>query len=163
MKKTQTGFTVVELLMYMGLLSLFMTVLVTLFVSVMRFQLTVQSTSSLTQDGRYIMTKIGQDLDGASAVLTPGTLGASTPTLQFVKNGVTYTYSLDAGGNLVLTGGGKTGKLNGLDTGISDISFRRVGFLGGSPTVQIIFTINSQVAESGGPRTQTIQTTYGLR
>lgn len=140
----------VELLIYIGLLTLFLTVLTTLFVSIFKLQLTTQSTSSLTQDTRFIITRMGYDIGNAASLAVP-----DSTHLQF--NG-TNTYFLDENGNLILTIGGISNKLNSLNTSISSISFQKVG-----DTVQVKFTINSNVIEESGPRNQDIQTTYGLR
>ena len=140
----------VELLIYIGLLTLFLTVLTTLFVSIFKLQLTTQSTSSLTQDTRFVITRMGYDIGNATSLMVP-----DSTHLQF--NG-TSTYFLDENGNLILTIGGISNKLNGLNTSISSISFQKVG-----DTVQVKFTIDSNVIEESGPRSQVIQTSYGLR
>lgn len=140
----------VELLIYIGLLTLFLTILTSLFVSIFKLQLTTQSTSSLTQDTRFIITRMGYDIGNATSLMVP-----DSTHLQF--NG-TSTYSLDGDGNLILTIGGINNRLNGLDTNISNISFQQV-----DETVQVKFTIDSNVIEESGPRSQVIQTSYGLR
>lgn len=156
-----SGVTMIELLIYIGLLTIFLTVLTTLFVSIFNLQLTTQSTSSLTQDTRFIIARMGYDIENASSVSV-----VSPSTLQF--NG-TSSYSLDTNGNLILTIGGVSHKLNGLDTTISSLSFQKIGSQPPAPatppppTVQVKFTINSNVIEQSGPRSQEIQTTYGLR
>jgi len=152
-KQISNGFTLVELLLYIALLSLLMGILVTFFVSILKFQLTTQETSAETQDIRFILSRLSWDMGGVDSVLVPGSLGQSTPILQLVKEGVTYTYSLDGDNNLILTAGASSDKLNGLDTKISSLNFRRLGFIGGTPAVQVIFTVGDQ----------TVQTTYGLR
>ena len=139
----------VELLIYIGLLTLFLTILTSLFVSIFKLQLTTQSTSSLTQDTRFIIARMGYDIENATSLAVPD------PThLEFNE---TSSYYVDSG-NLILKIAGVGNKLNGLDTNISSINFQKV-----SNTVQVIFTINSNVIEESGPRSQTIQTTYGLR
>jgi len=147
------GFTIVELLIYIGLLFILMTVLVELFVSVLKLQLTTQSTSASTQDIRFILSRFSYDLGGAGSILVPGNLGQTSDNLRFLKDGVLYSYSLDTEGKLLLNVGGSSDSLNGLDSKIENISFKRLGFLGGKPMIQIVFSVGDQ----------TIQTTYGLR
>jgi Tfp pilus assembly protein FimT len=147
--KNNKGVTMVELLIYIGLLTLFLTILTSLFVSIFKLQLTTQSTSSLTQDTRFIIARMGYDIENATSLAVPD------PThLEFNE---TSSYYVDSG-NLILKIAGVGNKLNGLDTNINSINFQKV-----SNTVQVIFTINSNVIEESGPRSQTIQTTYGLR
>ncbi len=148
--KNIKGITMVELLVYIGLLTIFLTVLTSLFVSIFKFQLTTQSTSSLTQDTRMIITRMGYDIGNATSLTVPD-------SSHLFFNGIN-SYSLDASGNLILTINGVGNKLNGLDTRISDIEFKKIG-----STVQVKFIINSNIIEQSGPRSQTIQTTYGLR
>ncbi len=162
--KTTSGVTLVELLVYMALVSLFMVVLVQLFTSIFSLQLTTQSTSTLTQDARFIIARMGYDLENAASVSVPGTLGQTSTSLSFVaEDGSARSYSLDGSGNLVETVSGSSANLNGLDTKITNITFERVGTSGQKPTIQVNFTIESTVVEVTGPRTQEIQTTYGLR
>lgn len=161
-----SGVTMVELLIYIGLLTIFLTVLTTLFVSIFKLQLTTQSTSSLTQDARFIIARMGYDIENAKSISTPGALGQTANSLTFKdKNDNSFTYTLDGNNNLTLNGI----KINGLDTSISNITFQRIGSQPPAPatppppTIQAKFTINSNVIEESGPRSQDIQTTYGLR
>lgn len=150
----------VELLIYIGLLSIFLTVLTSLFVSIFKLQLTTQSTSSLTQDTRFIIARMGYDIENAKNISVPSALGQTTNSLTFTDSGGhTFIYALN-GGNLTLNGI----PINGLDTSISSITFQMVGYDITKPTtVQVKFTINLNVVEESGPRSQIIQTTYGLR
>jgi len=160
-----SGVTMVELLIYIGLLTLFLTVLTTLFVSIFKLQLTTQSTSSLTQDTRFIIARMGYDIENAKSISTTYSLGQTTNSLTFKDtNDNSFTYTLDGSNNLTLNGT----RINGLDTTISAISpsttlFQIIGTDITKPTIQVKFTINSNVIEESGPRSQIIQTTYGLR
>src|SRR5260221_14701462 len=98
--KACDGFTIIEMLLYISLLTLFMVVLVQIFTSTLSAQLETESTSALTQDSKFILSRLSYDLSDASSVTTPGTLGQTSSTLQFVNNSVAYSYSLDANGNL---------------------------------------------------------------
>ena len=155
----------VELLIYIGLLTLFLTVLTTLFVSIFKLQLTTQSTSSLTQDTRFIIARMGYDIENAKNISVPSALGQTTNSLTFTDSGDhALIYELD-GDNLTLNGT----PINGLDTSISSITFQKIGTQPPAsatpppPTIQVKFTINSNIIEESGPRSQDIQTTYGLR
>lgn len=170
----QRGVTMVELLIYIGLLTLFLTVLTSLFVSIFKLQFTTQSTSSLTQDTRFIIARMGYDIENAKSISSPVLGQPPSDSLTFIDtNGNSFTYELDASNNLTLDGpsipNGTNTKINGLDTTFSAISFQMIGTqlsapaTSPPPTVQVKFTINSNVIEQSGPRSQTIQTTYGLR
>lgn len=161
MRKNIKGVTLVELLIYMALVSMFMIILVELFTSILKLELTTQSTSSLASDTRFIVARMGYDIENAKSISTPATLGQTTTSLTFQDtSGTTYTYTRDLNNNLTLNGI----QINSSDTSISDISFQRIGFdLTKPSTVQVKFTITSNIVESNSPRTQVIQTTYGTR
>lgn len=147
-KNTQKGTTVIELLIYLALLAVFMTVLLDVFVTTLNLKLSSESTSSLNQDTRYIMSKISYDVFNADSITVPG-----NTELDFVSGGITNKYTV-IGGDLLLN----SVKLNGLDTKVGSISFTKIG-----STVQVILTMQSQIQLPGGASTQSVQTTVGLR
>src|SRR3989344_3435349 len=90
-----SGFTLVELLISMGLLAIILSVLTSLFVSVIEAQLESQATSSVDQDGRFVLARLSYDIhraDGVNGIITPSTLGGQGPTLQIAISGTTSTY-----------------------------------------------------------------------
>lgn len=159
-KKYTKGITLIELLVYIGLLGLFLTILSSVFVSIFKLQLTTQSTSGLAQDTRFIVARMGYDLENAKSITIPAGFGQATGSLTFVDAGNnTLTYSVDPTGALTINGY----RLNGLNTSVANISFELIGTDIQKPTVQVKFTINSNIVEGDTPRSQEIQTTYGLR
>jgi type II secretory pathway component PulJ len=161
MKKITKGVTLVELLIYMALVSLFMIILVELFTSILKLELTTQSTTSLASDTRFIVARMGYDIENAKSISVPSPLGQTATSLTFQDtSGTTFTYARDGSNNLTLNGT----QINSSDTSISDITFQRIGFDIAKPsTVQVKFTITSNITETSGPRSQIIQTTYGTR
>lgn len=162
-KKYSKGTTVVELLIYLALLTIFLTVLLDIFVTTLNFKLQAESSSSINQDARYILSKLSYDVYNADSVTIPSALGATASSLQLTNSGITVTYSLDADGNILITKNGVTMKLNGIDTKIQNISFKKLGNAGEKPTIQIIFTLQSLIDLPSGIKTQSVQTTLGLR
>ncbi len=142
--KRQKGVTIVELIVYIGLLSIFMLVLVDVFVTILNAKLESESTSTLNQDARYVYSKMAYDVANASSFTVPN------PT-TLVIGPKTYTLS---GGDLTLN----SIKLNGLDTKIDSINFTKIG-----NTVKTTFTIESLVKLQSGVQTRTVDTTFGLR
>src|SRR3990172_6790072 len=53
-RNSRRGFTIIELILYMGMLSILLAVLSQIFVSILNVQLESQSSSSIEQDSRYI-------------------------------------------------------------------------------------------------------------
>ena len=158
---TFRGFSIVELLVYMALMSIFLVVLLDIFTTTLNSKLSSESTSTLNQDSRYILSKLSYDLNNADSVTSP-LLGSMAGSLQIVTGGVTSTYA-SSSGKLVLTTGGVGMNLNSLDTSIDNISFKNIGNAGGKPTVQVTYTLKSNIDLPGGNRTQSVNTTVGLR
>jgi type II secretory pathway pseudopilin PulG len=162
-KKIQKGVTIVELIVYIGLLSIFMLVLVDVFVTILNAKLESESTSSLNQDARYIYSRLAYDVGNADSMTLPLNLGNTEGSLQVKTGNVTDTYSLDGSGNLNLYNGTTTMKLNGDDTTLTNLSFTRLGSPDEKPTVKVSFTIKSLVNLQSGEQSRTIDTTFGLR
>jgi len=159
----QKGTTIIELLIYLALLTIFLTVLLDIFVTTLNFKLQTESTSALNQDTRYILGKLSYDIYNADNVSVPANFGDTSLSLTLTTAGVPETFAV-SGGNMVLTTGGTSMNLNGKDTNIQSVSFKRLGDSSGKPTFQINLTLVSQITTKGGTNnTQTVQTTVGLR
>src|SRR5690348_1642839 len=122
----QKGQTLVEMLLYMGLLSILITSLSSVFSATIQAQLDSKSTSSVDQDGRYIFAKLTRDFSNLDTttnnITTPATPGTTASSLQMSVGGNTYTYSLN-GTNLQLVNNNGTDQLNSADTKVSNLSF----------------------------------------
>lgn len=162
-KKFQKGITIVELIVYIGLLSIFMIVLLDVFVTILNSKLEGESTSALNQDARYIYSKLAYDVANADAMTLPSAVNPTGGTLTVTTNGVTHSYSLDGSGNLNLTSGGTSMKLNSNDTSLTSISFTRLEVAGAKPTVKVSFTVRSLITLQSGESERTIDSTFGLR
>ncbi|KKR39594.1 hypothetical protein A2210_03340 [Candidatus Woesebacteria bacterium RIFOXYA1_FULL_40_18] len=161
--KLQKGITIVEIILYLALLSIFMLVLLDIFMGGINLQFESEGTSAVQTDGQFIMARLMSDLKNADSVTTPQILGVSSPSLVFISSGVTFTYSL-AGGVLSLTRSGETLALNSLETNVTALNFTRLGNVGGKPTIKIDLTIESKTLRPGlKPETRSYQTTFGLR
>lgn len=164
-KKLHKGVTIIELIIYIGLLSIFMLVLLDVFITVLNARLDTESTSSLDQDSRYILTRIINDVGNSEYVYLPSSSGESGNSLMISKNGIEEVFSVDLSGNLILKDGITSEKLNGEDTEITDINFKRLGNIeeGSKPLIKVSYTIRSRVIRTNGQESQTITTTVGLR
>lgn len=160
--KLSRGFSLVELLVYLALMSIFLMTLLNIFTTTLKTKLASESTSGISQDSRYILSKLSYDVNNADSVALP-LLGSSSASLQLVSSGSASTYGLSAG-NLVKTTGGISTNLNGINTQLDSISFKNIGNPGGKPTIQIVFTVRSKIIiQGGGTESQTINTTVGTR
>ena len=153
MTKICRGVTIVEILVYFGLVSIFLLVLVDVFVTGVNFKLESQSASSIQSDSQFILAKMMNDVTDSNSLNVSGN--------SLILSSGTYSLS---NGDLILTAGGVGKKLNGLDTALTSISFTRLGNLNGVPTVQIKFDIESKIIKQGNViEKRSYQTTLGLR
>jgi Tfp pilus assembly protein PilV len=159
-KKLVWGFTLVEVLIYIGLMGVFLLVLLDIFTATLNTKLSSESTSALNMDSRYILAKLKYDINNADSIISPAE-GASGSSLQLITGGVTATYASNSG-NFTKTET-STLNLNGWDTALTALSFKSVGVPGGKPTVQISYTLRSKITANTGNATQTINTTIGTR
>lgn len=162
-KLNRRGFTIVELIIYMGILSILLMVLTDTFASILEVRKESEAVTAVEQDGNYILAKLFYDISHAQSIGTPASLGTSSNTLQLTIGGVSNTYSL-SGGNLQVVNNHGTNVLNGIDSSVSNLSFLRLGNIGGKDTIQMTFTVTSRIVRSGGiTETKTYQTSAGLR
>lgn len=165
MKLLAKGFTLIELVLYMGILSILVTAIAVIFSTVVDVQLESKATSSVDQNGRYLLSKLLYDTRSASSIVSPATPGTQTNTLQITRNSINYTYSLDANSNLRITNQstGEINVLNSYDTRVSGLNFLRIGSGGNSDTVQVNFTVTSRIVQAKGQESRSFQTTLGIQ
>ena len=161
-KKAQRGFTIVELLIYMGILSVLLVVLVQIFTALVDLRLESEASSGVEQDGRYLLTRMVYDVHRAQSISTPVNLGESGNTLVLSIGGENYQYSL-SGTDLIFTTPTESYQVNGYETDVSNVSFRKLGNDTGRHSIQITYTVASKTQSAGGPETKTVTTTVGLR
>lgn len=160
--KPNSGFTLVELIIYMGLLTMLILIFTQIFTSILDNQLSSESNSQVAEDGRYIYSRFIYDVNRAQSIVTPANLGDSSNTLSLIINNQAYNYA-SSSGNLLLTDPTGSYALNGFGTKISNLQFTKIGNVNGKPTVRINFTIVSNISLHGVSETKSFQTTAGLR
>src|SRR6266550_3490019 len=161
-KNLQSGFTLIEQLIYMGLLSILLAVFLQIFTSILDVHLESQATSSITQDGNYILVRLAHDIRLAQKVTSPSQGASSNSSLQIIDGATNYTYQL-TGNNLTISVNGATpDNLNSVSTKVSSINFTNLGnnASGLKNTVQIAVTLKSVTQRINGKiQTETFQTT----
>lgn len=161
-KKASFGFTLMEIVIYMGLLSIMLVILTGIFLSTLDAQLESQTVSSVEQDGRFILSRLIYDINRAQDIATPVNTGESGNTLVLSIAGVNYNYDL-VNGNLRLNINSVIDSLNGFDTTISNLTFQRLGKVGGKNSIKVGFTIASKTQRTSGAEIKNFQTTVALR
>lgn len=152
----------VELLLYMFLLSMMLVVISDIFISGLQLKADSESTSNLEQDAKYIIKRLNYDMNRSSSVTTPTTVGTSQSSLTIVIGGENYTYSTSSS-NFVLTNNSGTNNLNSGLTTVSGMNFQRLANPSGKDIIKLQFTLTSQVATKAGNRTKTVVTSIGRR
>lgn len=161
-KKLIRGFSLIEILIYIGLLSIFLFILTDLFVASLDIRLETEATSPVEQDGRYIISKLRYDIMQADSILVPSSVGLSGNTLQISDSGITYIYSVD-NGDLLVSDGINQVQLNTDGTTVTSINFTRIGNPGGKNTITTAFTIESTTQRHSGAEVRSFNTTFGIR
>ena len=166
LKEKNQGFTLVELLLYMGIFSILLVALFQLFTSIIDTQIESQSSSSVFLDGQYILNRSRYDIQRAKSIITPSSQGEQGTTTKLSIENTTYTYSL-VDGNLALTNdvASTTGQLNSADTTVSNLNFTRLSDTQGknSDTLTISLSLTSNIIKRGGPKAENFKTTVGIR
>ena len=162
MIRKSKGFTLVEMVLYMSLLSLLTILMVDIFASSLDIQLESQAASSVEQDGRFLLSRLSYDIQNAQSAILPTPRGAIGNSLQIKVNDINYTYSVN-NGNLELTNNNGTDVLNSIDTNVSNVSFQRLGTGVEKESVQVQFSVKSKIMRTNVIETKTFQTTIGLR
>jgi hypothetical protein len=161
-RRARQGFTIVELLIYCGILTVFLYVMTNIFTSVLSMQLESETASAVVTDGRFILSRLTYDVGRASSIVTPVALGDQTSNLVLHIGVSDYTYAV-TNGNLILASAAGSGALNGYGTSISNVSFRRYGNVNGKNSIRVMFTLTSVTQRSNGPETRDYETTIGLQ
>jgi len=160
------GFTLIEIIIYMALLSIFLLTLTDIFVSILDVQLESDATSAVEQDGRFILARMSYDIPRASDINIPPQIGQTRSNLIMTIAGVTTYEYKENGGNLQLINDFGTNNLNSSESTISNLSFQRIAnsaVPGTKDTIKIQFTITSKTVRTSGPETRIFQTTVGRR
>ena len=156
------GFTIVELIIYTGILLTVMYIFTSIFSATLDAQLESEAQSAIIQDSNYIFSRVSYDVSRASSIVEPASLGVASTRLQLLIDGATYTYEIvdDA---LQVTDAIGSVSLNSFGTTTSGLSFRRYGNVSGKNSISLAFTLRSTTQRTGGFESQDFQTTVGLR
>jgi len=161
---SQIGTTLVELLLYMGILSILLTTLTSIFVSALDVQSESNATSSVEQDGNYILARLNYDIHRAQSISIPPSNGATSSGLQVLVDGDNFEYSINGNNDLILTNNLEVNSLNSFGTDISNFSVGRFGNTGGiENTLKINFTVTGREQRVSILETKNFETNISLR
>lgn len=142
------GFTLVELLLYMGLSMILLVIISGLLVSTLSIRNESVKTSSLEREGRYVMARLSHDIYSAQDIIEPAVIGESSDTLQLLIDSELFSYRI-IDGKLYLINDSGTHLMNGEATNVTSLNITRLGNEGGVGTVEILLTVQSQIVSEG--------------
>lgn len=162
-KTNKRGFTLIELILYMGLFSILTLLIAQVFGVVFEAQIENDANVSVSTDAKYIMNRFSYDMNRASSITIPSTPGATSSSMTVVVNSQNLRYSLD-NGKLILSNltTGTSDQLNSSDASISAVAFRRLDG-GGKDVVEFYFLLNSIAVKRSGRESRGYTTSAGLR
>lgn len=155
-KNSQSGMTLVEMLIYMAILSTILLTITQLFFATLDVGLESAANSNVQQDGRYLLARMSYDIRRADVVTSPA-LGVSASELRFQADGQNYTYSMNVDA-LEFTEPSYSGRLNSSETALSELLFERIG-----NTIKINFKVTSLAQASSGVEEQVFSTTVRMK
>ena len=161
--KIKRSFTIIELLLYMGILSIILLVFIDLFVSLTRLRTENESTSNIQQDSSYLINKFIYDVHQAKTISLPLHPPDESNVLNMIIDGTTYSYEVDSENNLIMSDGTNNYQLNGYDTQIPSILFTRLGQDDIHDVIKIKFSVTSRIKNPAGYESQLYETVVGLR
>ncbi len=156
----KAGFTLLELLLFMGLFSILLLVLTTTFTTALDSRLESQSVSNVGQDARFLLIRLEHDIKNAQSITTPLQSAQSNQLVATINNN-TYTYTL-SNGTLNLTNQLGTNALNNFGTTITNINFQRFPN-GEKDSIIVSFTISSNTTKVNGVESKTFSETIDMR
>lgn len=100
--KNQSGFTMIELLMYLGLYSILIIIVTQLFLTLIESRTEAENLTRLQQESRYITQRLTYDIRRADQITLPAQVGQSGNQLELSINGDTLRYQVNTNGFLEL-------------------------------------------------------------
>jgi len=107
----KSGSTLIELLVYMGLLGIFLVTITKVFTGILGARLEVSAYGSVANDSRYVTRRLGYDIQRASNIIQPISYGVGSSLFVVTTPEGQITYS-QIGSNLILGRAGNTYRLN---------------------------------------------------
>lgn len=157
----ERGTTLIELLVTMGVLSILLVILTTVFTASVDVQNQSRGYSAVMSDGRFTLMRLAYDIRRASAVTTPSIVGESGQSLTITIDGVDHTYSV-SNDAVQMTVGGVTDKLTSPGVRVTDASFQLLRGASGISSVRYSMTLTA-TGDPQNPLTQTYASTTELR
>jgi hypothetical protein len=154
--------TIVELTLYMGLLSIFLVIIFNLFSQIISTQTRSVAVSLVQTNGNFLISKLTHDINQANAITVPASIGSSALSMTLTVGTTNASYTV-TNGRLVMTDATGSYNLNDADTTISNFLATRLGNSGGKAGLELSFTVTSNIVDNSNIKTKTYHTFASLR
>lgn len=151
-KNTRRGFTLVELVLYLGVTSIMLFLISTSLGMLLESRVKNQTIAEVEQQGMQAMYVITQAIQDADLINTPATQGASSPTLSLntytVGNNPTV-FDLSAGVLRITEGAGAPVDLTNAKVVASSLAFENLTPVGTPGDIRVQFTLTYNSSGTG--------------
>lgn len=154
------GSSLVELILYTGLLSTILVVLYQLFALAGYQKIGQVVQDEIYVNANHVVADLKRTVTAATSISTPA-LGNSTPSLSL--NGGSISYQLDANNRLTKTEGGVTAFLTNDKVKFNSLSFSQFGPSLQSPTMTVLFELAGVHIVEGREKAEQFQTAVSVR
>lgn len=152
------GFTLVEILIYMGLLMSFLVIVSAVFSITLSTQTDAVQTQQIEQDSHYLIAKLQYDIQNADELLSPVANGQTDDTFSLGVGATTWTYFVEAQ-QLKYNDGTSDYVLTSPDTRITTFSVQRLGNTDGLSSL----TVDIELQNVLNTETRELHFTAGVR
>jgi prepilin-type N-terminal cleavage/methylation domain-containing protein len=172
--KSNKGFTLLELLIYIGILAIVMVVLTTTITSINKGIGQISASGEVDSNVRFVLNKVGQDVNYASVVTNPSDAGSASSTLTITSNsGASVSYCLVNGVIYRKAGGSCTSgsePITSTTVNVTSLQFTNIqntsSILGvvfkTVVSIQMVITVRYNSSSPDWQYSQTNQTTFQL-
>lgn len=160
------AFSLLELLIYISILSIIMVIVSNTFISLSRSQGQSQARSEVDRDISFATELLKQDLKNASIVSVPAAVGTSS-TLTLTRAGVVIVYDVSGGALRRKEGSATAVNVTSPNTIVSTPTFTRIEntntvFSKTQVTIKVNMTFNYNSTSSNWTYSTALQTTVSL-
>lgn len=146
--KKRNGYTLIELLLFIAISSIFLAATAQLLQSAVDFKLETSGSAAVDLAGNYLYARLRYDIRRASSISLPAGANQTGDTLRLVIGGVSYTYTVSSG-RLILSTPTLTAPVSDNTVIVQNFSVTRTGVSPQSTGAQIRFDLESQDKTTG--------------